>query len=158
MSADPTRRAFVKGAAWSVPVIAVAVATPFAAASEPTPTNPPLADRLIFNTHRAWDENLWDPYLHANKPKIGVVVAAMDTTGPGAIGAVVLLVELIDAAGTVHPSQSTTKIIDRGWGATPDWQVWFAGDIARGTFTVRYTATAVGVKTITLSETGRTIS
>lgn len=158
MSADPTRRAFVKGAAWSVPVIAVAVATPLAAASEPAPTAPPLVDRLKFNTHRAWDENRWDPYLRVNKPKIGVVVAAMDTKGPNAIGAVVLLVELIDAAGTVHPAQPTTKIIDRGWGATPNWEVWFDGDIARGAFTVRLTATAVGVKTITRTETGRTKS
>lgn len=36
-----TRRNVVKGAAWSVPVIAVAVATPLAAASGPTETDPP---------------------------------------------------------------------------------------------------------------------
>lgn len=153
-----SRRALIRSAAWTAPVIAVAVATPLAAASEPAATAPPVADRLTFNTHRAWDANPWDPYLHANKPKIGVVVAAMDTKGPDAVGAVVLLVELIDAAGTVHPTQSTTKIIDRGWGATPDWTVWFEGNIARGQFQVRITATAVGVKTITLTETGRTVS
>lgn len=38
---DPTRRNIVKAAAWSVPVIAVAVSTPLAAASEPYPTHPP---------------------------------------------------------------------------------------------------------------------
>ncbi|WP_168429383.1 hypothetical protein [Microbacterium sp. K24] len=40
------RRSFVKGAAWSVPVIAAAVATPLAAASgphpSPEPTKPPI--------------------------------------------------------------------------------------------------------------------
>lgn len=151
-----SRRAIVRAAAWSMPVIAVAVSTPLAAASQPP--SAPQQDRLTFNTHRAWDANPWDPYLGANKPKIGVVVAAMDKTGPDAVGAVVLLVELIDAAGTVHPAQSTTKIIDRGWGATADWTVWFEGNIARGPFTVRYTATAAGVKTITLADTGRTVS
>lgn len=37
--ATPTRRTIVKGAAWAAPVIAVAVATPAAAASEIAPTN-----------------------------------------------------------------------------------------------------------------------
>lgn len=36
-----TRRAVVHSAAWSVPVIAAAIATPLAAASGPTETEPP---------------------------------------------------------------------------------------------------------------------
>lgn len=36
------RRTFVKGAAWSVPVIAAAVSVPAAAASEPYPPKPPI--------------------------------------------------------------------------------------------------------------------
>lgn len=40
-NAGATRRTVVKGAAWSIPVIAAAVATPIAAASDTTPTNSP---------------------------------------------------------------------------------------------------------------------
>ncbi len=149
---DVTRRSLVRGAAWSLPVIALAVATPLTAASEPVPTTAPVRDRLTFNTHRAWDEN-----PGGYKPKIGVDIAVMDKTGPDAIGPVVLLAVLVDAAGATHPAQSTTKIIDRGWGATPTWRIWFAGEIARGEFTVTLTATAVGVETVVQVEHERTV-
>jgi hypothetical protein len=43
----PDRRDIVKAAAWSIPVIAIAVSTPLAAASE-APASAPLANRLSF--------------------------------------------------------------------------------------------------------------
>jgi|GEM_PF-3436014 len=149
MSAHLDRRTVVRGAAWVVPVVLAAIAVPQAAASLPTPAA--AVDRLTFNTADAWDEN---PYnLRA---RVGVVVAAMDNTGPTAIGAVVILVELVDAAGVRHQAQSKTETIAYGWGATPDRTFYFEG-VARGEYTVHLTATAVGVKTITKQLTRKTV-
>lgn len=142
-----SRRAIIRGAAWSLPVIAVAVATPLAAAST---TAPPVKDRLTFNTARTWDEN-----PGGYRPRIGVVVAAMDTTGPDAVGSVVIVVTLVDSA-EAQQTQSTTKVIGSGWGVTPDWTVHF-DNVARGPYTVSLTATALGSKTITKQLHERTV-
>lgn len=153
MNQPISRRTVVKGAAWSVPVIAVAIATPLAAASQPVQ---PLKRRLTFNTKRAFDTNPWDPYLGATKPRIGVVVAAMDTTGPDAVGPVIIVVTIRDSAET-QQTQSTTKLIERGWGATQDWTVTF-DNVARGPYTVTLTATATGCEPITIQLNERTVS
>lgn len=147
------RRTVLKSAAWSVPVVALAIATPLAAASQ---TPEPLKKRLTFNTKRAYDTNPWDRHLNANKPRIGVVVAARDTTGPDAIGTVVIIVTLRDSAGK-EQTQTTTQIITRGWGATADWTATF-NDVARGAYTVTLTATANGCEPITLQLNERTVS
>lgn len=146
---DLDRRTFVKGAAWSVPVIAAAIATPLAAASGEPPVQ--VRKRLTFNTKRTWDEN-----INGVTPRIGVVVAAMDTTGPDAVGAVVIVVTIRDSAG-VQQTASTTKMISGGWQATPDWTVHFDG-VARGPYTVTLTATAQNVETISLVLNGNTVS
>lgn len=153
MSSEISRRSVIRSAAWSVPVIAAAIATPLAAASEAPQV---LKRRLTFNTKRAFDSNPWDPYARVNKPRIGVVVAVMDTTGPDAVGAVSIIVTLRDSAGK-QQTQSTTKLIDRGWGATPDWSVTF-DDVARGAYTVTLTATATGCEPITQQLNERTVS
>lgn len=147
------RRSFIKGAAWSVPVIAVAVASPLAAASQPPRA---LQKRLRFNTARAFDLNPWDAAAGSNKPRIGVVVAAMDTAGPDAIGPVVLMATICDSAGRQH-TQSTTRVIGRGWGATPDHTFTFDG-VARGAYRITLTATANGCEVITTQLNERTVS
>jgi hypothetical protein len=147
IAGDITRRSLVRGAAWSVPVIAAAIATPLAAASEPIVQ---VKDRLTFNTARTWDEN-----PGGYRPRVGVVVAAMDKTGPDAVGPVVIVVTIVDAAGR-QQSQSTTKVIASAWGATPDWTVYFEG-VARGQYTVRLTATGAAAKTITQQLQKRTV-
>lgn len=148
MSAVVSRREVVRGAAWAMPVVLAAVTVPLAAASQPYPAE---VDRLTFNTSDAWDEN-----PHNLRACVGVVVAAMDRTGPNAVGAVVILVELVDAAGVRHPAQSKTETIGHGWGATPDRIFYFEG-VARGAYTVYLTSTAVGVKTITKQLTRKTV-
>ncbi|WP_168429508.1 MULTISPECIES: hypothetical protein [unclassified Microbacterium] len=153
MNDSISRRTVIRGAAWSVPVIAAAIATPLAAASEAPQS---LRKRLTFNTKRAYDTNPWDPYLGATKPRIGVVVAAMDITGSDAVGAVILVVTIRDSAGK-QQAQSTTKLIERGWGATPDWTVTF-DNVARGSYAVTLTATANGCEPITLQLDERTAS
>lgn len=153
MTAPISRRSVIKSAAWSVPVIATTIATPLAAASQPTQS---LKHRLTFNTKRAYDSNPWDPDLNATKPRIGVVVAVMDTTGPDAVGPVIIIVTIRDSAGR-QQTQSTTQVITRGWGATPDWTFWFT-DVARGGYTVTLTATANGCEPITLQLNERTVS
>lgn len=153
MTAPVSRRSVIRSAAWSIPVIAVAVATPLAAASTPPV---PLKDRLTFNTARTWDENPWDAASYANRPRIGVVVAVMDTTGPDVVGSVVIVATLVDSAG-VSQTQSTTQIITTPWGATPDWTVHF-DNVARGAYTVTVTATANGVQTISKQMNERTVT
>lgn len=152
MTVSISRRSVIRSAAWSVPVIAAAIATPLAAAS--TPPAAPLRDRLKFNTARSWDENPWDAASYANKPRISVVVAVMDKTGPDTIGSVSIIVNLVDSAG-VSQTQSTTQIITTPWGATPDWTVHF-DNAARGKYTVTVTATANGVQTISKQMNERT--
>lgn len=147
------RRTVIKSAAWSMPVIAAAIATPLAATSEAPQS---LKKRLTFNTRRAYDTNPWDPYQGTTKPRVGVVVAAMDTTGPDAIGPVILVVTIRDSAGK-QQTQSTTKVIERGWGATQDWTVTF-DNVASGPYTVTLTATANGCEPITLQLNERTVS
>lgn len=142
-----SRRGLIRGAAWSVPVIMATIATPLAVAST---TPPPVKDRLTFNTSRAWDEN-----PGGYKPRIGVVVAAMDKTGPDTVGPVVIVVTIVDAAGR-QQTQSTTKVITTPWGATPDWTIHFDG-VARGKYTVSLTATAAVAKTITKQLRERTV-
>lgn len=150
MSADVSRRSVVRGAAWAMPVVLAAVAVPLAAASQPYPA---AVERLAFNTAEAWDENPKNAH-----PNIGVKVGVRDTTGPhtNPVGAVVLLVELVDAAGTRHPAQSGTETIAYGWGSTPNRTFHFAG-VARGEYRVVISATAVGVKQLATSLTRRTV-
>jgi len=147
------RRTVITSAAWSIPVIAAAIATPLAAASQPTQS---LKKRLTFNTRRAYDTNPWDPYLNANKPRIGVVVAVMDQAGPDAVGPVSIVVTLRDSAGS-QQTKSTTQIIASGWGATPDHTFTF-DNVARGNYTVTIMATANGCEPITLQLNERTVS
>lgn len=129
------RRAFLKTAAWSVPVIAAAVAVPLAAASIL-----PTRDRLVFNTAGSWDEN-----PNGERARIGVVVAAMDTTGPDAVGLVTLSITIEHEGG----SETKTHVgnIVRGWGATKDWTEHF--DIVGRAYKITVTASAEGCTTIT---------
>jgi len=151
---EPTRRNVIKAAAWSAPVIAAAIATPLAAASQPYPSNPPTRTRLIFNTKNATDTNPWDPYLNANKPEIQVIVAAMDTTGgKPVVGLVTFVVVLTDSAGKAH-TQTFAASITTEWGATPDKTLTFKG-IAKGAYSVALTANAVGVTELRDSITGK---
>lgn len=129
------RRTVVKGAAWSVPVIAAAVAVPLAAAST-TPTR----DRLTFNTAGSWDEN-----PNGERARIGVVVAAMDTTGPDAVGLVTLTI-IIEHDGGAETRTHVGNIV-RGWGATKDWTEHF--DIVGRAYKITVTASADGCTTIT---------
>ncbi|QWY84127.1 hypothetical protein SEA_A3WALLY_320 [Microbacterium phage A3Wally] len=130
-----TRRTALKAGIWAVPVVAVAVATPLAAASEPPVQT---KDRLTFNTKEASDLN-----PNGQKPRIKVILSAMDTTGPDAIGPVTLTMTLVDAAG-VQQTRSTVRNIGGGWGNTGNWVEHF-DNVARGPYRVSFTAVAAGV-------------
>ncbi|QIG58005.1 hypothetical protein SEA_PAULODIABOLI_321 [Microbacterium phage PauloDiaboli] len=151
MTGTLTRRTALKAGIWAVPVVAVAVATPLAAASEPPVQT---KDRLTFNTKNVNDQNPWNG--SANVPRIEVRSSAMDTTGPDAVGPVTLTMTLVDSAG-VQQTRSTVRNIPGGWQTTGDWVEYF-DNVARGAYTVYLTASAQGVTPISLTLPGRTVS
>lgn len=129
------RRQLLKASVWSVPVIAAAVAVPAHAASVAT------KDRLTFNTSGSWDEN-----PNGERALIGVVVAAMDTTGPDAVGLVTFTVTIEHDGGTeTRPYQA---FIARGWCATDDWTTYF-DNLPTRAYRITLTASAAGCTTIT---------
>lgn len=130
---DNDRRAVVRAAAWALPVIAVAVATPLAAASTPVETK----NRIRFTNVTATvgkDSNA----IYANT-KIQVV------DGPAAVEQLMLTIA-ISRDGTTY---SETFPMVAGWDATRKVEHVFRDVPKGGPVTVTFTAWALGVATIT---------
>lgn len=130
------RRELIKGAAWSVPVIAAAVATPLAAASAP---EPPTENRIRFTnlTARVGKKS---NTVYANT-KIQVI------DGPAPVTALTLTITLRQGETTFTHTQETPHL--PGWGGTPIFQVEQDGFDKSQPIEVFFTATALEVETIT---------
>lgn len=142
-----TRRAVVKAAAWSVPVIAVAVATPLAAASEPYP--PVKKSRLDWDTKDAWSLNDWG----TNVTRVGANIQVKTLDGQP-VPAITLAIKI------VYPGGEQTKVfqsqINQGWGSTSHFQHEFPNVPKGVTVTAYFTASAPTAETITFSKTIQT--
>lgn len=131
-----TRRTLVKGAAWSVPVLALAVSTPLAAASE-APAAAPLANRL-----RLTNVTL-TVGREANKLYFNTTVQVND--GPAPVENLVLVVTLSRDGEAVTRTFPYTP----GWGNTGRVALEFA-DIPKGADVIATaTAWADGVERVT---------
>lgn len=130
MTTDMTRRTLVKSAAWSVPVIAAAVAMPLAAAS----TVPETKNRIRFTNATATVGK------EPNTVYVNTKVQVID--GPDAVQSVTLIVAL--GGRTFHKVWALVP----GWGSTE--QVYFEfPDVPKGEpVTVTFYADADGVTAI----------
>lgn len=123
----------MKGAAWSIPVIAMAVATPLAAASEP-----PIQTRdLLRFTNVTATVGKTPNTIYANT-KVQV------TDGPDAVHQVMLTVSL-SRDGVTY---SQTWPLLAGWDSTKKVEVEFPNVPKGGDVLVTFTAWALEAKTI----------
>jgi hypothetical protein len=128
----------VKGAAWAVPVIAAAIATPLAAASRPVAD---VRERMRFTNATAT--------TGANRNSIYVNTKVQLMDGPAPAEQVMLSIGLSRGGKSVTKTWPAVA----GWGATETVSVEFP-DVPRGTpVDVTFTAWAIGVKTITAQST-----
>ena len=127
------RRELLRGAAWSVPVIAAAIATPMAAASEP------IANRIRFTNVTATVGKDKDT-VYANT-KVQVI------DGPAPVQGLIVTVTFCQGDLVFTHTQETPHL--PGWGGTPIFQIAQDGFITGAPVEVFFTATAVGVEMIT---------
>lgn len=130
-----SRRDLVKGAAWSVPVIAAAIATPLAAASEPSGG----ADRIRF-TNLTATVGKKPNTIYANT-KVQVI------DGPAPVTAVSLTITLRQGDLVFTHTQETSHL--PGWGGTPIFRIEQDGFDKSQPIEVFFAATATGVNMIT---------
>ena len=136
------RRTVLKGAIWSVPVIAAAVATPLAAASEVPPTNPPTKSRLDFNAKDAWDNN-----IQGATTTVGAVVGAKTLDGTPVSGVLISARASWSGETKTFPTQIT-----QGWGSTPEFRMEFAGAPKGVQVEIFFTVSAPGCETISFTK------
>ncbi len=134
------RRTVVRGAVWAVPVIAVAVAAPLAAASDPAPPTE-VKDRIAFTNATAT--------VGSRPNSIYVNTKIRVTDGPAPVEQLMLTVS-ISRDGQTY---SQTFAVVAGWGATDIVQVEFPNVPQGSPVVVTFTAWAVGVKTIVAETT-----
>lgn len=132
------RRTVLKGAVWSVPVIAAAIATPLAAASQV----PPTKSRLDFNAKDAWDNK-----IQAGTTTVGAVVGAKTLDGTPVPG--VLIAVRASWSGETKTFQTQ---ITQGWGSTPEFRMEFAGAPKGVQVEIFFTVSAPGCETITFTK------
>lgn len=137
-ASDIDRRTLVTGAAWMVPVIAAAVATPLAAASAPPL---PPKDRIKFTNVTA------TVGARPNTIYVNTTVQVID--GPDPVHQIMLTITLSRDGQTF----SHTWPLVAGWGNTGRIETEFPS-VPRGSdVTVTFTAWAIDVKTITAQTT-----
>ena len=127
------RRELLRSAAWSVPVIAAAVAAPMAAASEPT------ANRIRFTNVTAT--------VGKDKGTVYANTKVQVIDGPAPVQGLIVTVTFCQGDLVFTHTQETPHL--PGWGGTPIFQVAQDGFITGAPVEVFFTATAVGVEMIT---------
>ena len=132
-----TRRTLVKGAAWAMPVVAVAVATPLAAASEPYP--PATKSKIKFNNTSS----------HNQGPNEVGFNTMIQVDGPEAVTGVYLRVQLKRGGAVIATKEFTFAHIG-GHGNSGQVQGPFTGlPIGDGSaFTVEFFASAANADSI----------
>lgn len=106
---NPSRRSFVRAAAWTVPVVAIAAAAPaYALTTQATLGSASLASRYSLNSRRhiAWDLTLTNGALAIKS--ISITLTYVPTTGN-------FNFEALEVFNYVQPS----VIRDTGWVSTP---------------------------------------
>lgn len=135
----PTRRSIVKAAAWSAPVIAMAVATPLAAASTVPATPAPAKNRLRL-TNATATVGKKPNTIYAN-----TTVQVID--GPASVENVVLVVSLSRGGSSI---QKVWALIG-GWGHSGRVDMEFPGIPKGEPVDVTFSAHAAGVASIAQS-------
>lgn len=129
------RRDIIKGAAWSVPIIAAAIATPLASASEPEPSQ----NRIRFTNVTATVGG------KPNTVNFNTKVQVVD--GPAPVQGLVVTVVFQQGDVVFTHTQETPHL--PGWGGTPIFRVEQGGFTSDAPVEVYLTATANNVTMIT---------
>lgn len=137
-SGHANRRALIKGAAWSVPIIALAVSAPAASAST-TPAQPPKAadspHQVFFSGQ---DANASGAGRLTSRWNINVQTAGYPAS-PDAPYAFAVRTDVIDASGAIIATHTDDGIVvPAAYGGTGTVTRAFA-QLPRGTVTVRWT-------------------
>ena len=129
------RREVLKGAVWAVPVIAAAIATPLASASEPEPSQ----NRVRFTNVTA------TVGARPNTVYFNTKVQVVD--GPAPVQGLIVSVVLRQGDVVFTHTQETPHL--PGWGGAPIFQVEQDGFDKSQPIEVFFTATALRVEMIT---------